>query len=84
MGLNIKNDETCALIRELSRLTGETMTRAVGVAVRERFEREHARRRRASAADMLEIGGRIKARLREPAHSLDHAQLLCDEDGLFR
>ncbi len=28
MGLNIKNDETCALIRELSHLTGESMTRA--------------------------------------------------------
>jgi hypothetical protein len=51
MGLNIKNEETCALIRELSRLTGETMTHAVSVAVRERLEREHARRRRASAAE---------------------------------
>ena len=84
MGLNIKNDETCALIRELSRLTGETMTQAVGVAVRERLEREHARRKRASAAEMLEIGKRIRRRLEEPAHSLDHARLFYDEDGLFR
>ena len=79
MSLNIKNDETCALIRELSRLTGESMTRVVAVAVRERFDREHARRRRANAAEMLEIGARIRARLKEPADSLDHADLLYDE-----
>jgi antitoxin VapB len=84
MSLNIKNDETCALIRELSRLTGESMTRAVAVAVRERLDRERARRRRANAAEMLEIGRRIRARLKEPAHSLDHADLFYDEGGQFR
>jgi antitoxin VapB len=84
MSLNIKNDETCALIRELSRLTGETMTRAVSVAVRERLEREQTRRKRASAGEMLEIGKRIRARLREPAHSLDHADLFYDESGQFQ
>jgi antitoxin VapB len=83
MGLNIKNDEPCALIRELSHLTGESMTRAVSVAVRERLEREQKRRRRASAAEMLEIGARIRARLEERA-PLDHADLLCDESGQFR
>ena len=84
MGLNIKNDATCTLIRELSRLTGETMTHAVGVAVRERLEREQARRRRATAAEMLEIGRRIRGRLKEPADSLDHARLFYDESGRFR
>jgi antitoxin VapB len=84
MSLNIKNDETCALIRELSRLTGETMTRAVSVAVRERLEREQTRRERASAAEMLEIGKRTRARLREPAHSLDHADLFYNESGQFQ
>lgn len=84
MGLNIKNDETNALIRALSRLTGESMTRAVSVAVRERLDREHAKRRRASAAEVLEIGRRIRARLRDQARSLDHAELLYDEQGQFR
>ena len=84
MGLNIKNDETCALIRELSSLTGESMTRAVSVAVRERLERERRRGRRASAAEMLSIGRRIRARLEEPAHSLDHGKLFYDESGQFR
>jgi antitoxin VapB len=84
MSLNIKNDETCALIRELARLTSESMTRAVRMAVRERLERERRRRQRASAAEMLEIGERIRARLGGPAHSLDHADLFYDDNGQFR
>jgi hypothetical protein len=60
------------------------MTCAVSVAVRERLEREQKRHRRASAAEMLEIGRRIRARLEGPAHSLDHAELFYDERGLFR
>jgi hypothetical protein len=60
------------------------MTRAVSVAVRERLERAQKRQRRVSAAEMLEIGRRIRARLGEPAHSLDHAELFYDEGGQFR
>ena len=44
VGLNIKNDETCSLARDLARLTGETMTGAITVALRERLEREKRRR----------------------------------------
>ena len=40
MSLNIKNEETCRLAGELARLTGETMTGAITVALRERLERE--------------------------------------------
>ena len=32
MGLNIKDEETCLLARDLARLTGETMTGAITVA----------------------------------------------------
>jgi hypothetical protein len=39
MGLNIKNEETQRLVRELAMLTGENMTTAVTQAVRERLER---------------------------------------------
>jgi hypothetical protein len=38
-GLNIKNEETHQLVRELARLTGESMTAAVTEAVRERLDR---------------------------------------------
>ena len=39
MSLNIKNKETCNLARELAKLTGETMTGAITIALRERLER---------------------------------------------
>lgn len=39
MAINIKNDETERLTRELTDLTGEGVTAAVTVAVRERLER---------------------------------------------
>ena len=40
MSLNIKNEETCQLASELAQLTGETVTGAITVALRERLERE--------------------------------------------
>ena len=48
-GLNIKNEETCRLARELAQQTGETKTGAITVALRERLERERQRR----GADIL-------------------------------
>jgi antitoxin VapB len=39
MALNIKDDQTDRLVRELAAETGETITTAVTVAVRERLER---------------------------------------------
>ena len=39
MSLNIKNAETYRLVRELAEATGESLTEAVGNAVRERLER---------------------------------------------
>ena len=44
MSLNIKNEETCRLAGEMARLTGETMTGAITVALRERLEREKRER----------------------------------------
>ena len=42
MALSIKTEEADRLARALSRLTGESLTRAVTVALRERLERERA------------------------------------------
>jgi antitoxin VapB len=44
MALSIKTDEADRLARELSRLTGETMTAAVTKALAERLQRERAAR----------------------------------------
>ena len=46
MALNIKNDETHRLARALAEETGETLTEAVTVAVRERLESLHRTHRR--------------------------------------
>ncbi len=48
MALSIKTDEADRLARALSRLTGETTTEAVTVALRERLGRERARRGRSA------------------------------------
>jgi antitoxin VapB len=44
MALSIKTEEADRLARALAALTGETMTEAVTVALRERLAREQARR----------------------------------------
>jgi antitoxin VapB len=43
MALSIKSDEADRLARELTAETGETLTEAVEIALRERLDREHAR-----------------------------------------
>jgi antitoxin VapB len=45
MALSIKTEEADRLARRLAKLTGETMTEAVTVALRERLSREEARRK---------------------------------------
>ena len=84
MGLNIKNEETHQLVRELSKRTGETMTTAVTTAVRERLERVRREQGQSLADRLLAIGKDCAARLKEPFRSADHADLLYDERGLPR
>ncbi len=82
MSLNIKNEETCRLARDLARLTGETMTGAVTVALRDRLEREkRLRNAEELARELHAIGQRCAARMR-PGTSVDHGELLYDERGL--
>ena len=44
MALSIKSGEADRLARELAAETGETLTEAVEIALRERLDREHAKR----------------------------------------
>ena len=53
MSLNIKNAETCQLANEFARLTGDTMTGAITIALREWLERE--RRVRGTAQRLHEF-----------------------------
>jgi antitoxin VapB len=43
MALSVKNEEADRLARELAEVTGETLTEAVLVALRQRLERERRR-----------------------------------------
>jgi len=78
--MNIKNAETERLTRELAALTGKSMTAAVTDAVREKLER--IRSRKGISEQLLAIGRDIAERLEEPYKSMDHGDILYDENGL--
>lgn len=62
MALNIKNPITERLAQDLARETGESLTEAVTVALRERLE---ARRRRQQPSALLHEVAALQAFLRE-------------------
>ena len=84
MALNIKNEETQKLAKELAKLTGESMTSAVTEAVRERLDRVRTARGTGLAERLLKIGKECAAHLQEPYRSIDHGELLYDEKGMPR
>ena len=83
MSLNIKNDETCSLASELARLTGETMTGAITVALRERLEREQRSRNiETRARRPRAIAERCAALMVPGPSAIEHGELLYDDRGL--
>ena len=83
MGLNIKNEQTCRLARELAQLTGETMTGAITVALRERLEREKRDRSVETRIRQLRAIAQRCANLMGPGPSAAEIDdLLYDERGL--
>jgi antitoxin VapB len=84
MGFNIKNKEARRLVTELARLTGESTTIAITIAVRERLERLRREQNSSLANRLLAIGKDFAAHLKEPFRSTNHADLLYDEHGSAR
>ena len=83
MSLNIKNEETHRLARELASATGESMTDAVSEAIRERLERVRSKNSREGLAEhLLRIGRDCAAHMKEPYKSMDIDELLYDEKGM--
>jgi antitoxin VapB len=82
MSLNIKDPEAHRLARQIARATGETMTRVVTEALRERLSRLERRSARASVEELLAIAERAASHVKRPY--VDHAELLYDEHGLPR
>ena len=80
MTLNVKDPEAHRLAQAIAKATGETMTRAVTEALRERYERLQNRRGKASVEELLAIARRAAAQVKRPY--LDHAEFLYDKRGL--
>ena len=85
MSLNIKNEKTCQLAGELAQLTGETMTGAITVALRERLERERSERSAEARVErLLAIGRRCAGMMGDGPSAVEHGDFLYDERGLPR
>lgn len=84
MPISIRDRETDRLAREVAALTGETITDAIGNALRERLVRERARRDGGRVSRLLAIGDRCARHMGKPFTSADIDELLYDELGLPR
>jgi antitoxin VapB len=80
MSLNIKDPEAHRLAQAISRATGESMTRVVTEALRERYAKLEQRKGKAGVEELLAIAARAAAYVKQPY--MDHAELLYDENGL--
>ena len=76
MSMNIKNKETYRLTKQLSELTGESLTTAVTEAVRERLDRVRREHGVDLADRLLLIGRDCAAHLKEPFRTIDHEGML--------
>lgn len=84
MALNLKNPETERLAKQLARHTGESITQAVTVAIKERLERTNSRSRKAKDRlnRMIEIVDRTAPRIKDRRPSSEIFDELYDKAGL--
>jgi antitoxin VapB len=82
MSLNIKDEKTHRMARELARATGESMTAAVSEAIRERLERVRGNSKHAMVERIMKIAKECGPLWKQPYRSIDHGDLLYDEKGL--
>jgi antitoxin VapB len=78
--LSIKDPEAHRLAQAISHATGESMTRVVTEALRERLAKVEKRKARASVEELLTIADRAAAHVKRPY--VDHAEFLYDEHGI--
>jgi antitoxin VapB len=81
MSLNIKNERTHALVRELATLSNMSQTEAVEDAVSRRLEQLRGDTREGLSARLLQIGRRSAERM-GPERYEDPNEWLYDEKGL--
>lgn len=74
MALSIKTEEADKLARELSRLTGETMTDAITKALRERLDRLRTEQKAQG-----DYAARVQKFVREQSHLFDRRPVTKEE-----
>lgn len=83
MSLNIKNEHTCELAKELAAMTGKSITAAIGEALSEKLDRVRKQHgKKAKAEELLNIGKRCASHIKQPVSSTDHGALLYDDGGM--
>jgi antitoxin VapB len=81
MSLNIKDPEAHELAQLLAEATGETMTKAVTIALKERLSRvRRSKQAKATLEEVRAIAKRFQSHLSGPVE--DHGTFLYDEKGL--
>jgi antitoxin VapB len=80
MSLNVKDPEAHRLAQAIAHATGQSMTRVVTDALRDRLASIQQRNGKASVAELLAIADRAAGLCQGPY--VDHAALLYDEAGL--
>src|SRR3546814_10262489 len=80
MSLNVKDPEAHRLAQAIAQATGQSMTRVVTEALRERFARIERQKSKASVAELLTIADRAATHVKRPY--VDHAELFYDDNGL--
>jgi antitoxin VapB len=83
MALSIKSDEADRLARELAAETGESLTEAVVIALRERLDREHARHAASMRTQLKRLAADVAA-MRVADGRTPEAIIGYDEAGLPR
>lgn len=82
MTLNVKDPEAHRLAVAIAQSTGESITKVVTEALRQRFEQLQRQKGKASVEELLAIAGKIN--VPHDLSRVDHGALLYDEHGLPR
>src|SRR3546814_7126728 len=72
MSLNVKDPEAHRLAQAIAQATGQSMTRVVTEALRERFARIERQKSKASVAELLTIADRAATHVKRPYRSEEH------------
>ena len=80
MPLNLKNEETERLARELAKTTGETLTTAVTLAIKERLDRQKTNPKAGLAAWLDELSKETAPLLKDLPPSDKIGDLLFDKE----